>query len=291
MKKILTLLITLCCAYMMYPQQQTDYHYEILATRTVMDGKGSKAKILNNVYDVIDDGEQLFATNYQSNGYDNNGGNTRDDYVRVRIIDADGFVRYVDYIQLSDSREQEALRLGLIDGQSNGSSSEQSKICLDQLAALKRARRMAKRYEIKRDILKPQISALDGANQTIIINNNCYPCNEGESESYVGTQQSGFDNFDVGTYGSPPQNSFPQNDFQNHFDNDSKEKTFFGTYVVPALIGFGIASIGFMAWDGFSDGEWFDFNGTKPRQIIRQVPFPSPGGGAGPAPNGMIFSF
>jgi len=288
MKKILTLLITLCCAYMMYPQQYTVDKKTVSrniaklskqANWKTMEDSGKYPGMVALARDVVGDGKWTDRPGY------------------TVIIPAMGYL--ADWINMDLSSDANERYMGgiFLDGSNpehyiirhNASGFEAPAGCLNPIN--RRIRYIVQDTSYTDLETSPGGTALDGGANQIIINNNCYPCNEGESESYVGTQQSGFDNFDVGTYGSPPQNSFPQNDFQNHFDNDSKEKTFFGTYVVPALIGFGIASIGFMAWDGFSDGEWFDFNGTKPRQIIRQVPFPSPGGGAGPAPNGMIFSF
>lgn len=182
MKQLLTLLTIVCFAIYGYAQQ--NYHYETLSAITTFDGRGDKAQLLATVYDNVDDGEQLYSSFYTSQGYDSHGGNSRNDYVRVTVTDANGTIQYLDYIQISDQLERSGPAQEIINPMSNMSSAYAASICSQQYGAVKRARRNAKSFEIKRslplDNTVYQAPAISNSNESpatngsVIINN--YPC-------------------------------------------------------------------------------------------------------------------
>lgn len=117
-----------------------------------------------------------------------------------------------------------------------------------------------------------------GSETTIIINNNCSTCPDGkkpdpdlpvDNSSLFGTTTG-----NTGYYGRIAQPN-PLPDYNSGFDQvvvyDKKTGKWWKWIVYP-IAG---AALSYVIWDGVSDGEWFDFNGTKRRTITVDGP---PGG-------------
>jgi len=284
MKKILFLFLTVFCAYTTYAQYTVDQQTVLENTAkltpranwTEIELSGKYPRMVELARDVLD-GQWINLAGY------------------TVIIPSTG--NHVDWINMDLSSDANETYLDgiFLDGSNpkhyiikhNASGFEAPAECLNPIKY--RIRYTIKQQNVDRylDDAPPAASLYNNRNKIII---NKYCCEDKKQELNTDNQKIGldyYDNYGSGTYGKKIQNDFPISNFAQDFQIESKkEKTFFGRYVVPALIGLGTAVLGFVAWDGLSDGEWFDFNGTKPQTIIRQLP---PREGPGPSENGIIF--
>jgi hypothetical protein len=265
MKHFLVLGFLLFCAVSGYAQ---DYQIKAITT---FDGRADKPEILATIYNIVDDGEQLDASFFASNGYDARGGNTRSDFVRVTVRDANGIVRYLDYIQISNSLELTAREI--INPMSNISSNYAKSICSQQYAALKRARIRAKQFEMRLQ-QKEYVAETIPSNQVLqptVIREKPLPA------AYVPGVYAGYN----ANYGSLPNRRIT--DFSPQYGEEKVKRKWAWVWITAA----GLAA-GYILADGISDGEWFDWNFQRPRIVVINPAIPPDGPGPDLNPSGSL---